>query len=166
MVISGKDLLWEAADRGTRTAATLRRTAVTAGGAGLFVLVLWGYSDGTWAACAAAVYVLAEISYRLWDRRRLVEVRIVGGEADGRARLCLRQAGGRMSEHDPHHVARVLIVRDNVVDSAKLRLRLQGKRILYGRPGSPPAVAAWRRACPRADVQERGAHWGMPGIPD
>ncbi len=163
MAISG-DLLWEAADKGTRTVPRLRRTAVTAGCAGLFVLLFWAYSDATWAACAAAAYVLAEIAYRVWDRRRLVEAWIVVGEADGRARLRLRQAGGRITEHDPHQVARVLIIHDNVIDSAKLRLR--GRRVLYGRPGRAPALTAWWRTCPRAHVQDRNARWGMPGVPD
>ncbi|MFJ5833638.1 hypothetical protein [Streptomyces sp. NPDC093089] len=137
MVIS-EDLLWDAEKKETPTVPRLRRTAVTAGCAGLFVLVLWASSDAMWAACAAAAYVLAEIAYRLWDRRRLVEVRIVVGEADGRAKLRLRQAGGRMTEHDPHQVARALIIRDNVVDSANLRLHLDGKRVLFARPGRPP----------------------------
>ncbi|WAZ19085.1 hypothetical protein STRCI_000110 [Streptomyces cinnabarinus] len=165
MVIS-EDLLWDAEEKGTPTVSRLRRTAVTAGCVGLFVLVLWTASDATWAAWAAAAYVLAEIAYRVWDRRRLVEARIVVGEADGRARLRLRQAGGRTTEHDPHQVARVLIIRDNVVDSANLRLRLHGKRVLFGRPGRPPAVTTWRRTCPRAHVHERNAWWGMPGVPD
>ncbi|MFB7611263.1 hypothetical protein [Streptomyces gardneri] len=165
MVIS-EDLLWDTADKGTPTVQRLLRTAVTAGCAALFVLALWAYSDATWAACAAAAYVLAEIAYRVWDQRRLVEVRIVVGEADGRAKLRLRQAGGRTTEHDPHQVARVLIIRDNVVDSAKLRLRLHGKRVLFGRPGRPPAVTTWRRTCPRAHIRERNAWWGMPGVPD
>ncbi|MER7950341.1 hypothetical protein ABTY59_23435 [Streptomyces sp. NPDC096079] len=162
----GEDLLWDAADKGTRTRARLRRLAVTAGCAGLFVLVLWAYSDSTWAACAAAAYVLAEISYRVWDRRRLVEVQIVTGDADSRVTLRLRQADGRTTEHDPHHVTRVLIIHDNVVHSAKLRLRLRGKRVLRGRPGRPPSLTTWRSACPTAHVRERGAWWGMPGIPD
>jgi hypothetical protein len=139
---------------------------VTAGCASLFVLVLWAYSDARWAAWTAAAYVLAEIAYRVWDRRRLVEARIVVGEADGRARLRLRRAGGRITEHDPHQVARVLIIHDNVVDSAKLRLRLRGKRLLFGRPGRAPALTTWRRTCPRAHVQDRNARWGMPGVPD
>ncbi|MFI9296666.1 hypothetical protein [Streptomyces gardneri] len=165
MVIS-EDLLWDAADKGTPTVPRRLRTAVTAGCAALFVLALWAYSEATWAACAAAAYVLAEIAYRVWDRRRLVEARIVVGEADGRPKLRLRQAGGRTAEHDPHQVARVLIIRDNVVDEAKLRLRLHGKRVLFGRPGRPPAVTTWRRGCPRAHVRERNAWWGMPGVPD
>ncbi|MER6443946.1 hypothetical protein [Streptomyces venezuelae] len=162
-----EDVLWDAAGEGEPAVSRLQRTVVTAGCASLLVLVLSAYSDATWAACAAAAYVLAEIAYRVWDRRRLVEVRIVVvGEAGGRAMLRLRRAGGRTTEHDPHQVARVLIIRDNVVDSAKLRLRLHGKRVLFGRPSRPPAVTAWRRTCPRAHVQERNAWWGMPGIPD
>ncbi|WP_405425284.1 hypothetical protein [Streptomyces erythrochromogenes] len=166
----GGDLLWDAAEKGTPIVARLRRTAVTAGCAGLVVLVLAASSGAAWAACAAAAYVLGEIAYRVWDRRRLVEVRIVAVGADGDAgpgpRIRLRQAGGRITEHDPDRVARVLIIRDNVVDSAKLRLRLHGERVLFGRPGSRPDVTAWRRACPRAGVQERNAWWGMPGVPD
>ncbi|MER7911976.1 hypothetical protein [Streptomyces sp. NPDC096068] len=165
MAIS-EDLLWDAADKRAWSAPRLWRTAVTAGCAGLFVLVLWAHTDATRAACAAVAYALAETAYRVWDRRRLVEARIVVGEPDGRAKLRLRQAGGRTTEHEPHQVVRVLVIRDNVVDSAKLRLRLRGKRLLFGRPGRPPAVTTWRRACPRAHVQERNAWWGMPGIPD
>ncbi|MFF2776062.1 hypothetical protein ACFVU3_14245 [Streptomyces sp. NPDC058052] len=165
MAIS-EDLLWDATDKETRTVPRLRRTAVTAGCAGLFVLVLWASSGVTWAACAAGVYVLVELAYQVWDRRRLVEARIVVGEADGRTKLRLRQAGGRTTEHDPHHVAGVLIIRDNVLDSANLRLRLHGKRVLFARPGRPPAVTTWRTACPRAHVKERNAWWGMPGYPD
>ncbi|MFE7582620.1 hypothetical protein ACFU5Y_13810 [Streptomyces gardneri] len=165
-MVIGEDLLWDATDKGTPTVPRLLRTAVTAGCAGLFVLALWAYSADTWAACVAVAYVLAEIAYRVWDRRRLVEARIVVGEADGRAKLRLRQASGRTAEHDPQQVAQVLIIRDNVVDSAKLRLRLHGKRVLYGRPGRPPAVTTWRRTCPRAHVRERNAWWGMPGVPD
>lgn len=165
MAIS-EELLWDAEHKETPIVPRLRRTAVTAGCVGVFVLVLWAQSDATWAVGAAAVYVLAEIAYRMWDRRRLVEVRIVVDEADGRARLRLRQAGGRITEHDPHRVVRVLIIRDNVLDSANLRLRLHGKRVLYARPGRPPAVTPWRTACPRAHVRERNAWWGMPGVPD
>ncbi|MGW0122148.1 hypothetical protein [Streptomyces sp. NPDC003327] len=164
MAIS-EELLWDAADK--RTPLRPGRTAVTAGCAGLVVLALWGWADATWATWAAAAYGLAEITYQLWDRRRLVEVRIVVvGDSDGRTTLRLRQAGGRTTEHDPHHVARVLIIRDNVVPSAKLRLRLHGQRALFGRPGRPPAVTTWRTACPGARIQERSALWGMPGIPD
>ncbi|GEB57230.1 hypothetical protein [Streptomyces gardneri] len=128
MVIS-EDLLWDAADKGTLTVPRLLRTAVTAGCAALFVLALWANSDATWAACAGAAYVLAEIAYRVWDRRRLVEVRIV-------------------------------------VDSAKLRLRPYGERVLFGRPGRPLEVTTWRRTCPRARIREIDAWRGMPGVPD
>ncbi|MFK0230530.1 hypothetical protein ACIQUL_32700 [Streptomyces sp. NPDC090303] len=163
---NGEDLLWDAADKGTAFVPRLRRTAVTAGCAGLFVVVLWAYTDAVWAAWTTAAYVLVEIGYRVWDRQRLVEVDLVVSEADGLVRLRLRRAGGRTTEHDPHHVARVLIIRDNVVDSAKLRLRLKGKAAVFGRSGRLPAVAAWRKACPRARVQDRNAWWGMPGVPD
>ncbi|MFE7512140.1 hypothetical protein [Streptomyces sp. NPDC057540] len=163
---NGEDLLWDAADKGTAFVPRLRRTAVTAACAGLFVLVLWTSAGATWAAWATAAYVLMEIAYRLWDRRRLVEIHVVVTETDGLTRLRLRQAGGRTTEHDPHHVARVLIIRDNVVDTAKLRLRLNGKVVLFGRAGRPPGVTAWRKACPRAHIQDRNAWWGMPGVPD
>ncbi|MER5896238.1 hypothetical protein [Streptomyces sp. NPDC001876] len=161
-----EDLLWDAADKSTRTIPRLRRVAVVAGCLGLFGLAMWMGPDNRWAACAAAAYVLVEIAHWAWDRRRLVEARIVTGEPDGRARLRLRHAGGRITEHDPHQVARVLIIHDNVVDSAKLRLRLRGERQFFGRPGRSPALATWRETCPRAAVNDRNAWWGMPGIPD
>ncbi|MFG3142395.1 hypothetical protein ACGFZA_40055 [Streptomyces sp. NPDC048211] len=79
MVISER-LRWDAADKGMRTVPRLRRTAVTAGCAGLFVLVLWANADAAWAAGAAAAYVLAEIAYQVWDRRLLAEATIVVGD--------------------------------------------------------------------------------------
>ncbi|WP_299542413.1 hypothetical protein [uncultured Streptomyces sp.] len=161
-----EDLLWDAARRGTPIGPRLRRTAVTAGCTGLFAVMLWTYSGATWAVCAAVAYVLAEFGYRVWDRRRLVEAKIIDGGADGRPKLRIRQAGGRTTEHDPGQVVRVLIIHDNVVDSAKLRLRLRGKRIFFGRPGRSPALTTWRSTCPSARVQERSARWGMPGVPD
>ncbi|MFJ9943567.1 hypothetical protein [Streptomyces erythrochromogenes] len=107
----------------------------------------------------------------LWDAAdKGTPIVAVGADGDAGLRLRLRQVGGRITEHDPDQVARVLIIRDTVVDSAKLRLRLHlhlhGKRVLFGRPGSRPAVTTWRRTCPRARVQERNAWWGMPGVPD
>lgn len=162
----GEDLLWDAADKSTRTVPRLRRVLVTAGCLGLPGLVLRGGSGVGWVVGAAVAYVLVEIAYGTWERRRLVEARIVTGGADGRAGLRLRHAGGRITEHDPHQVARVLVIYDNVDGSAKLRLRLRGKRLFFGRPGRPPVSAAWRNACPRATVHDRNARWGMPGIPD
>ncbi|MCP3765783.1 MULTISPECIES: hypothetical protein [unclassified Streptomyces] len=159
-------LLWDAADKNTRIAPRLRRTAVAAGCLGLFGLLLWGESDVRWAVCAPAAYVLVEIAHWVWDRRRLVEARIVAGEAGGRDRLRLRSAGGRTTEHDPHQVVRVLVIRSNVDDSAKLRLRLRRKRLFFGRPGRPPVLTTWRKTCPGADVNARKARWGMPGVPD
>ncbi|MET7365640.1 hypothetical protein ABZS61_07370 [Streptomyces sp. NPDC005566] len=161
-----EDLLWDAADRSTRTVRRLRRMAVIVACLGLFGLVLWMGSDVRWAVCAAAVYVLVEIAHWAWDRRRLVEARIVIGEDDARPRLRLRRAGGRITEHDPHQVAQVLIIHDNVVDSANLRLRLRGKQLFFARPGRSPALTTWRETCPRAAVKDRNAWWGMPGIPD
>ncbi|MFI2429135.1 hypothetical protein ACH5A7_34455 [Streptomyces sp. NPDC018955] len=158
-----EDLLWDAADKSTRTAPRLLRTAVAAGCLGL---VLWAVSDAMWAIRAVAACVLVGFAYLVWDRRRLVEVRIVAGEAGGPARLRLRHAGGRTTDHDPQRVARVLVVHDNVVDSAKLRLRLRKGPLFFGRPGRAPELAAWRETCPRAAVGSRGALWGMPGIPD
>ncbi|MFE6039453.1 hypothetical protein [Streptomyces sp. NPDC056452] len=161
-----EDLLWDAEDKGTRIVPRLRRMAVIGGCLGLFGLVLWVDSDVRWALCAAAAYVLVEVAHWAWDRRRLVEARIVVGESGGLARLRLRHAGGRITEHDPHHVARVLIIHDNVHDSAKLRLRLRRKRLFFGRPGYSPVLTTWRETCPGAAVNDRNAWWGMPGIPD
>ncbi|MBT2450873.1 hypothetical protein J7F03_28120 [Streptomyces sp. ISL-43] len=93
-------------------------------------------------------------------------MRTVVGDAGGPARIHLRHASGRITERDPHAVARVLVIHDNVNDdSAKLRLRLDRRR-LAGRPGRPPKLTEWRETCPRADVKGRNARWGMPGIPD
>ncbi|MFF3891091.1 hypothetical protein [Streptomyces sp. NPDC001914] len=159
-------LLWDAEDKTMLTVPRLRRMAVTAGGVVLLGLVLWVNSHARWAICTVAAYVVVEIAYWVWDRRRLVEARIVVGEDGGDGRLRLRHAGGRSTEHDPRQVTRVLVIHDNVVDSAKLRLRLRGKRLLFARPGHSPAPATWRNACPSAKVDDRGAHWGMPGVPD
>ncbi len=99
-VAVSEDLLWDATDKDIRIVPRLRRTAVTAGCLGFFGLLLWGESDVRWAVCAPAAYVLVEIAHWAWDRGRLVEARIVVGEAGGRARLRLRHAGGRITEHD------------------------------------------------------------------
>ncbi|MFD9545072.1 hypothetical protein [Streptomyces sp. NPDC060022] len=125
-----EDLLWDAADKSTRIVPRLRRMAVIAGSLGIVGLVLWVGSDVRWAVCAAAAYVLVEVAHWAWDRRRLVEARIVVGEPGDRARLRLRHVGGRITEHDPHQVAQVLIIHDNVDDSAKLRLRLRREAAL------------------------------------
>ncbi|MET8112097.1 hypothetical protein [Streptomyces prasinus] len=159
-------LLWDAADKSTRIVPRLRRMAVMAGCLGLFGLVLWADSEVGWAIGTAASYVFLEIAYWAWERRRLVEARVVVGEAGDRARLRLRHAGGRITEHDPHQVVRVLVIHDNVSDAAKLRLRLRRKRPLFGRPGRPPVLTAWRKTCPGAHVNDRKAYWGMPGVPD
>lgn len=161
-----EDLLWDAEDKSARVVPRLRRMAVIGGCLGLFGLVLWADSDVRWALCAAAAYVLVEVAHWAWDRRRLVEARIVVGESGGGARLRLRHAGGRITEHDPHQVARVLIIHDNVVATAKLRLRLRRKRLFFGRPARSPVLTTWRETCPRAAVNDRNAWWGMPGIPD
>ncbi|MFI5866547.1 hypothetical protein [Streptomyces sp. NPDC051546] len=162
----GEDLLWGAADHTMRRVPRLRRMAVVACCLGFFALVLWAESDVRWAASAAVAYVLAESAYWLWDRRRLVEARLVPDGAGVGAVLRLRRAGGRTTEHDPGEVVRVLVVHDNVDGSAKLRLHLRKRRLCFGRPGRPPVLTAWRRVCPGADVGDRHARWGMPGIPD
>lgn len=159
-------MLWDATDKSTRGVPRLRRTAVAACCLVVLGLWLWARSRAGWAAGAAVAYGLAELPYWAWDRRRVVEARIVPGGAGGRARLRLRHAAGRTTEHDPHQVTRVLVIRDNVDGSAKLRLRLRGKRLFFGRPGSPPAISAWRESCPHAEAGARNARWGMPGIPD
>ncbi len=162
-----EDLLWDASDKSTRTVPRLRRLAVSAGCLGLIGLALRGEPPTVrWVGCAAAACLLVEITYWVWDRRRVVEARIVPRGAGGRASLRLRHAGGRITEHDPDRVARVLFIYDNVDSSARLRLRRRGKRLFFGRPGRPPVLAAWRHACPRAGVDDRNARWGMPGIPD
>ncbi|EST18192.1 hypothetical protein M877_39225 (plasmid) [Streptomyces niveus NCIMB 11891] len=123
-------------------------------------------SDATWVLYAGALYLLGESAYWAWDRGRLVEARIVPGEADAPAGLRLRRVGGQITEHDPHHVARVVLIHDNVHDLAKLRLSLHGRQLLLGRPGHPPALTTWRHTCPKAEVSDRASRWGMPGIPD
>ncbi|MFD5148811.1 hypothetical protein [Streptomyces sp. NPDC058401] len=163
---ASEDLLWDAADHTMRTVPRLRRMAVTACCLGFFGLVLWAESEVRWAAAAAVAYGLGEFAHWVWDRRRLVEARIVPGGADGRPVLRLRRAGGRITEHDPDQVVRVLVIHDNVDGSAKLRLRVRKQRPHFGRPGRPPLLTAWRRTCPKADVSDRHARWGMPGIPD
>ncbi|MFF1413502.1 hypothetical protein ACFVX6_27605 [Streptomyces sp. NPDC058289] len=163
---AGEDLLWDAADKSMRTVPRLRRMAVTACCLGFFGLVMWAESDVRWAVSATVAYVLVEIAYWAWDRRRLVEARIVPGGADGRATLRLRRTGGRITDHDPHEVTRVLVIYDNVDGSARLRLHVRRKRLFFGRPGRPPALTTWRKTCPQAEVGDRSARWGMPGIPD
>ncbi|MFE1443213.1 hypothetical protein [Streptomyces sp. NPDC058739] len=164
---SGEDVLWDANDKGAQMVPRLRRIGVTVGCLGFFGLLLWTESNAVWAVYAGAFYLLGEIAYWVWDRRRLVEAHIVTDGVDGASRLRLRRAGGQITEHNPHDVARVLIIRDNVLrDQANLRLSLHGRRLLFGRPGRPPALSAWRHTCPRAHVRDRNAHWGMPGIPD
>ncbi|WP_338692814.1 hypothetical protein V2W30_01035 [Streptomyces sp. Q6] len=163
---AGEDLLWDADDKSMQMVPRLRRIGVTAGCLGFLGLLLWTDSNATWVLYAGVLYLLGEIAYWAWDRRRLVEARVVPGEADGPARLRLRRVGGRITEHDPHHVARVLLIHDNVLDLAKLRLSLHGRQLLFGRPGRPPALTTWRHTCPKAKVGDRAAHWGMPGIPD
>jgi hypothetical protein len=162
---ASEDLLWDADDKSMQMVPRLRRIGVTAGCLG-FLGALWADSDATWVLYAGALYLLGESAYWAWDWRRLVEVRIVPGEADGPARLRLRRVGGQITEHDPHHVARVLLIHDNVHDLAKLRLSLHGRQLLFGRPGRPPALTTWRHTCPKAQVSDRAAQWGMPGIPD
>lgn len=173
---ASEDLLWDASDKSTRTVPRLRRMAVLAGSIGLFGLALRGEPTVRWAVGAAVGYLLVEFASWAWDRRRVVEARIVPGEAGGRAKLRLLHAGGRNTEHDPDQVARVLIIYDNVDGSAKLRLRrhlrprlrlsLRRKLLFFGRPGRPPVLTTWRTACPGARVADRSARWGMPGIPD
>jgi hypothetical protein len=161
-------LLWDADDKSTRALPRLRRIAVTAGFLGFLGLLLWTDSHATWALHAGALYLLGEAAHWVWDRRRLVEIRIVPGDIDGSARIRLRRVGGRTTEHDPHCVARVLVIHNNVIrDLATLRLRLRSGPPLLGRPGrTTPALATWRHACPKAAVGERDARWGMPGVPD
>lgn len=163
---AGDDLLWDADDKSTQMVPRLRRMGVTAGCLGFLGLVLWAGADAIWALYAGAFYLFGEFVYWAWDRRRLVEARVVPGTAGGAARLCLRRVGGRITEHDPHQVARVLLINDNVHDLARLRLSLRGRQRLFGRPGRPPALTTWRHLCPGAEVGDRAALWGMPGIPD
>ncbi|MEU1122508.1 hypothetical protein ABZ371_02735 [Streptomyces sp. NPDC005899] len=159
-------LLWDANHKSMQMVPRLRRIGVAVGCLGFLGLLLWTGSNAPWALCAGVLYLLGEIAYWAWDRRRLVEASIVPGEADGPARLRLRRAGGQITEHDPHHVARVLIIHDNVHDLAKVRLSLHSGQFLFGRPGNPPALTTWRRTCRKAEVSNRAARWGMPGIPD
>lgn len=137
-----------------------------AGLLGLLALMLWSASHARWALYAAVAYLLVEIAYWVWDRRRLVEVRVLAGEAGGPGRLRVRRVGGRITEYDPAEVARVLVIHDNVVDEARLRLGLRRRCLFFGRPGVPPELAAWQTRCPGADVRHRNAWWGMPGVPD
>lgn len=160
------DLLWDADDKSLQTVPRIRRIGVTAGCLGFLGLLLWTDSDATWVLYTDAAYLLGESAYWAWDRRRLVEARIVPGETDGTTRLRLRRVNGQITEHDSQHVARVLLIHDNVHDLAKLRLRLHGRQLLFGRPGRPPDLTPWRLACPQAQVSDRVAQWGMPGIPD
>ncbi|MGW1817508.1 hypothetical protein ACWCQM_28565 [Streptomyces sp. NPDC002125] len=163
---AGEVLLWDADDKSLRMVPRLRRVGVTSGCIGFLGLLIWTGSDATWVLYAGALYWCAEAVHAVWDRRRLVEARIVPGGADGPARLHLRRVGGRITEHDPHHVVRVLLIHDNVLDLASLRLRLRDRHLLHGRPGRDPDLTRWRRACPEAEVGDRAARWGMPGVPD
>ncbi|WP_151772961.1 hypothetical protein [Streptomyces abyssomicinicus] len=163
---AGEDLLWDARDKGMQMVPRLWRLGVTAGVLGFLALLLLVDSHAVWALYAGALYLIAEIVYWAWDRGRLVEARIVAGEDEGTARIRLRRVGGRISEHDPRRVTRVLVIHDNVLDQAALRLRVHKGRLLFGRPGRAPALAAWRQACPNAEVGDRAARWGMPGVPD
>ncbi|MDT0567046.1 hypothetical protein RM704_06040 [Streptomyces sp. DSM 3412] len=163
---ASEDLLWDADDKSMQMVPRLRRIGVTAGCLGFFGLLMWTDSDATWVLYAGAVYLLGEIAYWGWDRRRLVEARIVPGGADGPARVRLRRVGGRTTEHDPQHVTRVVLIHDNVHDLATLRLNVHGRQRLFGRPARPPALTTLRHTCPKAEVSDRAARWGMPGIPD
>lgn len=160
------DLLWDAKDKGPRVVPRLRRTAVVAGCLAFVALLLVAEYDVRWILWVAAAYLAAECAHAVWDRRRVVEARLVGDTAGGGGRLRLHRVGGRVSDHDPGQVAGVLVVRDNVDGSAVLRLHLRGRRTVAGRPGPPPALMTWRAACPQARVRERQARWGMPGVPD
>ncbi|MEU3465926.1 hypothetical protein ABZ721_39060 [Streptomyces sp. NPDC006733] len=162
-----EDLLWDAADKSSRIIPRLWRVGVTAGCLGLLALTLSAGGDLAWARYAAAACAPAEIAYWLWDRRRLVEVRIAAGQVGGPAKLQLRRVGGSITEHDAHTVARVLVIHDNVdTDAAKLHLSLRRGQLSFARSGRSPALTAWRQTCPRAEVRDRNARWGMPGIPD
>ncbi|MER7576554.1 hypothetical protein [Streptomyces sp. NPDC126514] len=165
-MVGSEDVLWDADDKSMQMVPRLRRIGVTAGCLGFLGLMLWTDSDPAWALYAGALYLLGEIAYWAWDRGRLVDARIVPGEADSSARLRLRRVGGRITEHDPHHVARVVVIHDNVHDLAKLRLSLHGRQLLFGRPGRPAGLTTWRQTCPKAKVGDRAARWGMPGVPD
>ncbi|MET9106007.1 hypothetical protein [Streptomyces zhihengii] len=162
----GDELLWEARDKGPRAVPRLRRVAVVAVALGFVAMLLVAEYDVGWVLWVAGAYLAAELAHVGWDRRRVVEAQLVDDTGGGGARLRLRHVGGRASEFDPHRVSGVLVVRDNVDGSATLRLRLSGRRTVFGRPGPPPALMAWRAACPRAHVRDRQAYWGMPGVPD
>jgi hypothetical protein len=162
-VAAGEDVLWEAERKGVRVLPRLRRMAVVALCLGLIGLLLAG-PDPAWTLYPVAVYVLAETAHWVWDRWRLVQVRVIADEAGGPARLRVRRASGRTTEYDARKVIRVLVIHDNVAhDSAKLRLVLQRGWLFFGRPGRLPSLTAWRKACPQARVDGRGAWWGMPG---
>ncbi|MGW5731407.1 MULTISPECIES: hypothetical protein [Streptomyces] len=177
---AGEDLLWDADDKSMQMVPRLWRMGVTAGCLGFLGLLLGTESDATWVVYAGALYLLGEIAFWAWDRRRLVEARIVlsngngngngdgdgDGDSDGSVRLRLRRVGGRVTEHDPRHVTRVMLIHDNLHDLARLRLSLRGRKLLFGRPGHPPALTTWRHTCPKAQVSDRAANWGMPGVPD
>ncbi|MER7176808.1 hypothetical protein [Streptomyces mesophilus] len=159
-------LLWDADDKSMQMVPRLWRIGVTAGCLGFLGLLLSTDSDATWVLYAGALYLLGETVYWAWDRRRLIEVRIVLGGSKGPDRLRLRRVGGQITEHDPHQIARVVVIHDNVHDLARLRLRLHGRQLRFGRPGRSPDLTPWRLACPQAQVSDRAAQWGMPGVPD
>ncbi|MGW7071799.1 hypothetical protein ACWGII_23295 [Streptomyces sp. NPDC054855] len=163
---ASEELLWDADDKSTQMTPRLRRMGITAGCLGFLALLLWTGTNAIWALYAGAFYLFGEFVYWAWDRRRLVEARVDPGAADGEARLCLRRVGGQITEYDPHQVVRVLLIHDNVHDLARLRLSLRGRLLLFGRPGCPVGLTAWRHLCPKAEVGDRAARWGMPGIPD
>lgn len=162
-VAADGDVLWEAEHQGMRILPRLRRIAVVTLCLGLIGLLL-ADPDSAWALYPVAAYLLAETAHWVWDRWRLVQVQVIADAAGGPVRLRVRRANGRTTDYDARRVNRVLVIHDNVVhDSAKLRLVLQRGRLLFGRPGRPSSLTAWRKACPQAKVDDRGAWWGMPG---
>ncbi|MGK5555068.1 hypothetical protein ACSNOI_25965 [Actinomadura kijaniata] len=161
------DLLWDAADKGGRWVPRLQRLAAAFAFCGLSALFLGAH--WRWAFYAAGLYALGEGVHLVWDRARLVEVRVVADASGGPGLLRLRRVGGRTSEHPVDRVRRIRVVHSNVVaDEATLRLWLAGRWIpLFGRPDDRPLPQGdlWR-AVPGADFGQRAAWVGMPGIPD